>query len=294
MIIAALKGGLGNQLFQYALGRTLSIIHRSPLKFDLRWYEDEENRVGLTPRNFALRHFRISAPAASRAEIENTRRSEPSRLRRLSRKLSHRPPHWIKEKKYFVFDPAVFRAGRDSYLDGYWQNERYFAGYGKVIRSDLRVTSPIGEKSSQLLNEISGSNSVGIHVRRGDYVTGEIKPEAHHVLSGDYFIDAMQRMAVETPGARFFVFSDDQDWARDNISAMPSMTFIDQHGPNEAHEDLRLMSACKHQIISNSTFSWWAAWLNDHPSRKVIAPARWFVGDAFDVSDLLPQSWERV
>ncbi len=296
MIIAALKGGLGNQLFQYAVGRSLSLLRRTDLKFDVTWYEDPDTRAGLTPRRFELDKFKIAAGRASNEDIARVRSAAGGgSLSRLTGLLRRGPPsQLIREKKYFAFDRQVLEAGPNAYLDGYWQNERYFEGCAPTIRDDLKPSSPALGANDTLLSEISNSESVGVHIRRGDYTSAGSEPHSHVLLTAEYFSTAMRRMAATLREPKFFVFSDDHQWARKNLGEDFHLRYVEHNDVDDAAEDLRLMSACRHQVISNSTFSWWAAWLNTYALKKVIAPARWFVGDTFDISGLMPKSWERI
>ena len=215
---------------------------------------------------------------------------------RIARRLrdARSGPAVVREKKYFVFDKTVLRAGPNTYLDGYWQNARYFEDSATAVRNDLRVKPKPSALARELLRKIHDAPSVGVHVRRGDYLKAGTEPGSHVTLPATYFIEAARQMAREVSDSHFYVFSDDHAWAREHLSALPRVTFVDHNGPDGAHEDLRLMAACGHQIISNSTFSWWAAWLNENPRKTVFAPSRWFVGDAFDISDLMPGAWRRI
>jgi hypothetical protein len=177
----------------------------------------------------------------------------------------------------------------NAYLVGCWQSERYFEQSADAIRTELTLKQGLAGPNARLANVIQKRESVAVHVRRGDYLT--IPAMASDVVCDlNYYRRAWSRARDLIPNAEYFVFSDDIAWCKQSLDFLGSATFVDHNTPEERHEDLRLMSQCKHAIIANSSFSWWGAWLSNNPNKVVIAPARCAVADP----NFLPQSWQQV
>jgi hypothetical protein len=292
MICVCLKGGLGNQMFQYAAGRRLACLHKVPLKLDLSWFGEDLPKV--TPRSYALGPFSIHAEQATDKEIALLYEPLTGRIRDFLNSLNpfYRKTH-IRARN-FHFDPAILRLPDNVCIDGYWQSEKYFSNIAPVIRSDFTVRSEPEGRNREVAAAINGSNAISIHFRRGDYVTDAKNVSRYGVCSIDYYRRAVELVSVRVARPHFFVFSDDPAWAREHFTAPHAMTVVDHNGSDKAHEDLRLMSLCRHHIIANSSFSWWGAWLNPRSDKLVIAPSLWFNETSFDTIDLLPASWLRL
>jgi hypothetical protein len=294
MVIVRLTGGIGNQMFQYAAARRVSWVNNTPLFLDLGWFQESG---WWTRRKYELDAFRIAGetppPAAVRAL--KSRRQNPL-FRRLplflKRAIFHTRQTHIIEKSY-NFDPDILNLREDVYLDGYWQSEKYFSDIESVIRYEFSFRANPAEPNRRILDHIASCESVSIHIRRGDYVT---LPEAnafHGLCPAAYYQSAVDQISRQVGKPVFFVFSDDIVWARENLDLGFETRFMDQNDPERGDEDLRLMSACRHHIIANSSFSWWGAWLCNNPQKIVYAPRRWFDKD-IDTPDNLPTSWIRL
>lgn len=284
IVIAKLKGGLGNQMFQYATARAVALKNKAELKFDI-------TDTFVNPdRPYRLDTFAVEATMASPEEIQQFRRRWPL-AKLFSRQNKQKNISYIKEKTT-RFDPAVLKIKGSAYLDGYWQSEEYFKKIGDVIRKELAVKKTATGKNGSLLKLIQATESVCLHVRRGDYVTSKISNLSHGTCSPEYYQAAIKRLKKKLAQPHFFVFSDDLAWAKENLAIGDQSTFV---GGNQAapQEDLRLMSNCQHFITANSTFSWWAAWLSSNPKKIVIAPRQWF-RSMHDDRDLIPKRWLRV
>lgn len=289
MVISTITSGLGNQLFQYALGRQLALKHRSGLYFDLRFYKSEYSRE--TNRSFKLDRFNIPFTEIDKLtewKIRTTRLF-PDRTF---------PPFFktIKEKHYH-FDPSVLKA--DEYflnLKGYWHSEKYFADAALTIRRELVFRNPVSVEFNQFKREIQGSeNAVSVHIRRGDYVHHPEFSKTFGFLGLEYYRQAINLFKERIPGCRFFIFTDDKPWVVENFHKENCFVYVDNTGPDADLDDLHLMKLCKHNIIANSSFSWWGAWLNDNVHKTVIAPEKWFKNQpTFDTKDLLPDSWLKI
>lgn len=287
MVVVKLMGGLGNQMFQYACGRRLAHARSTSLKLDI------SDLGAPNERTFALCSLKISGEIASNADIKRFKSS--GFLRRLLRrggivKRSHRERNIVREQS-FHFDESILSLPDNVYLEGYWQSERYFKDIESLIRREFAVMHPPVGKNAMTAETIAASNAVAVHVRRGDYVSNPKTSQVHGVCTPDYYERAAKRIVQSTFNPHFFVFSDDPKWVRANFRLGHEMTHVDQNSSETGHEDLRLMSLCKHHIIANSSFSWWGAWLSTYPEKIVIAPARWFNDYSADTRDLLPPSW---
>jgi len=273
-IVVKVNGGLGNQLFQYAMGRALALRSGAELLLDLRFFELTGSH---TPRAFELGLFHTRFAAADASTLAHFDPPQPaSRLARILKRAFPAPgaPYRIAERG-FPFDPSVARVNRDAYFDGHWQSERYFIDNERTIREDLAFRPALSAMSEALLQQIRDEpNAASLHVRRGDYVHHPQASAFHGLCDPAYYAAAMQQLCESTPPSRYFVFSDDIAWAKDNLTFRAPATFVDHNSGDQSWQDMRLMMACKHHIIANSSFSWWGAWLNSFDQKRVVAPKR--------------------
>ncbi len=284
MIIVKLRGGLGNQLFQYALGRHLAILNQIPLKLDTSLLA---KTTQWTYRCFALNAFNIQAAQATPQEIRQLAITVHPAMQQLGSLLGLMPPTYFREP-YFHFSPAVLSRRHALYLDGYWQSEKYFADISPILRSELTLRTSFSPRCQLTASMIVNGPSVSMHVRRGDYAISSKANRYLQLTDMDYYRQAVEYMAQIIPHAQFFIFSDDMEWVKAHLF-LPFPTHYAEG--NTACEDLILMAHCQHHIIANSTFSWWGAWLNPNPHKIVIAPQKWFSTERFNTRDLLPDSW---
>lgn len=290
MVVTQLLGGLGNQLFQYAVGRALASKHGTVLGLDASRLR--ESRL----RRYVLRHFNIRAQELSEDELRalGLNRAANGRFSRVMRRLFCRPRLRTVREESFHFDPEVLDAPPHCYLEGYWQSPKYFAAIEAELRNDLEVRDPILGLNGELALRIAESTSVSLHVRRGDYASNPITREFHGLCDTDYYRRAQERLVDLVGPVTFYVFSDDPGWVRENLRFVGKAEIVDHNGPDRDYEDLRLMTLCRHHIIANSTFSWWGAWLSPYADKKVVAPRNWFKGAPQSADDLLPSDWLRV
>lgn len=288
MIVARLDGGLGNQMFQYAAGLALALARRVDLKLDCAPLWRSPNR------HFALSSFRLRAGFASRAEVLRLRSRR--NLRGVVSLLLRKPLRtYIKERSFHFDDSCLRTAPSDAYLDGYWQSERYFERAIEEVRKDFSFRELPRGRTKELLEEIGSCRApVSVHVRRGDYVTSPSARAVHGTCGLDYYERALAFLDKKVQPDAHFIFSDDPEWARRNIRTRGTPTFIDHNGPSAAAEDLRLMQACGHHVIANSTFSWWGAWLSSRPEKTIVTPRRWFRSGDRREDDLIPPGWIRI
>ncbi len=299
MVFVKLMGGLGNQMFQYAAGLALARRTGASLRLDTSLLANGSGETRGGRRTFELHRFRISAKVASPTELAEATgrpaagwRGRVLGLRRRAGLASAQPP--VLRERHFHFDPLFLDAPGHVCLVGYWQSARYFEAVRNVLPREFEVKSGLAGKNREVADLIRSVPSVSVHVRRGDYLSRESTYLVHGVCERAYYEECFREMERRVPGAAFFVFSDDVAWVRDHLGLPARTTVIDHNPPEMAHEDMRLMSMCRHNIIANSSFSWWGAWLNANPGKVVLAPRRWFLDPSFDTSDLLPEGWIRV
>ncbi len=292
MIIVKLMGGLGNQLFQYATGRSLALSRGVALKLDLSFLEEVQE--GNTPRHFALHHFGITAQTASAWDVAQMMDGEGRHLEAAVARLIGRLRgcrHY--RERWFHFDPEVRALPDNVYLEGYWHSERYFVEHSANIRKELTVTAELMGRNRELADKLSVVNAVSVHVRRGDYVHNPTTNAYHGVCAPEYYHRAAEVIASSVVDPLFVVFSDEPGWAVQHLKFRFPVCHVTDNGETP-HEDLRLMSLCKHHIIANSSFSWWGAWLSANPDKIVIAPERWFNNPTINTVDLTPVGWHRI
>ncbi len=296
MIVVKLMGGLGNQLFQYAAARALALRKHTTV-FPDQSFLNMDPGGAWTKREFELDVFKIPPVAAPDFTVRLLQKMNSNYyLRRISSTAAWVFPYENFIEKGMEFQPALFDCPANTYLDGYFQTEKYYAGFEDVIRRDFEFVAPPDARNGEMLKEITASkNSISIHVRRGDYVNLASANTFHGVCGLDYYERAIQHAVQNTEGTpKFFVFSDEPEWARNNLNLPGEATFIDFNKGKESYNDLRLMRHCKHHIIANSSFSWWGAWLNPDPKKLVIAPERWFASNEKNYVDLIPPAWLKL
>jgi hypothetical protein len=278
LIISLILGGLGNQFFQYAAARQIALRQRVPLKLETRGFRFSKYAA----HPYALDKFNV---ADERAHPFDYLRLAPRTI--LRRVLVRERPNGFNENLEHIQDDVI--------LVGYWQDPRYFSGIGNVLRSEFTLRKPPSSRSAQIAEAIQGEESISIHIRRTDYVRNPRNVEIFEECPMDYYRDAMNLIAERCSNPHYFVFSDDPDWARANLRVNGRlMTFVTHNDTGAAHEDLMLMRQCRHNIIANSTFSWWGAWLNDNPQKIVVSPRKWFKNNRGQENDLLPSEWIRL
>lgn len=292
MIIVKLIGGLGNQMFQYAFGKAMSIRYNSDLVFDFDFFNDVQSGKDKksTIRNYELGIFEnIFIKSADRSVKKKILGNKYVDLLRYKLGLGRK--NFYLESK-FSYNEKVENLSIPVYLYGYWQSFNYFKGIQTIIRDDFQFNyRKIGFKNEEILQKIQANRSaVSIHVRRGDY------------LNLPYFVSLMEyyRLAIDTISKKvadpyFFLFSDDPQWVREKIvPLLENSILIDWNVRGDSWKDMMLMSHCRHHIIANSSFSWWAAFLGSNPDQVVIAPKKWFLDDNIDTSDLYLDDWIKI
>lgn len=283
MIITRLHGRLGNQMFQYAAGRALAVRAGVPLALDSR---------GAILRGEGVLTRVFDLELADPVHLPPLKQTNPLRYaiwRGIGQKVGAKP--YFRRERGLGYNPAFEDWGDNSYLHGYWQSQKYFQNSAERIRSDFTFPAFSNQQNAEMAARIAESTAISLHVRRGDYLTF-----AAHVLCDQAYYDAA--LAKVLDGLQgdpiVYVFSDDPQWAKDNLSLPCEKVVVDFNGPETDFEDMRLMSLCQHNIIGNSSFSWWAAWLNQTPGRRVAGPAKWFGDPKLSNPDIFPHDWLRI
>ncbi len=289
MIVVELFGGLGNQMFQYALGRHLACINQTELKINF------QHHIGGTLRHYELHCFNINTKFVSKKELKKFNFIDqlklPYKIKMIAQKMYGF--HIINEP-YFHFSEEVLRSPKKSLLKGYWQSEKYFKSIEQIILQDFQVRQPLAGENLATALKINNCTAVSIHIRRGDYVSDSKTNKFHGTCSLDYYQRGVELITARVTNPHFFIFSDDPVWVQANLKLDHPACYVNHNPPDKGFEDMRLMGLCRHHIIANSSFSWWGAWLGKYNGKIVIAPHKWFNVDSKDTGDLLPEAWLRI
>ena len=285
MFVFQFMGGLGNQMFQYAAARALSIKRNIPFKID---FDDPYKFV---ERELNLSAFDLEVQAASWLELYKCKPKR--RIEKRLWMLAGKDPtcRLYTENGDYTFDPGFFTCPDGAYLSGFWQTEKYFSDIEDTIRSDFKFSIAPSGKNEEWLQQISSCRAVSVHVRRGDVINVAKTNKIYGTITPLYYKKAMDTMMQSFNDCEFFFFSDDIEWVKENIKTEFPAYYVDANDDAHNYEDLRLMSKCKHHIIANSSFSWWGAWLNPGKHKKVIAPAKWMSTKSISDTDHIPPSW---
>jgi hypothetical protein len=292
MILISLNGGLGNQLFQYALGRRLSYERNFPLRFDLSALE-----ASWSIRRYKLGCFKIYGQPVSEEERKQFERHENALLGGKVASLWRKYLPYYRQRsvteKIVTFDENILKVPSNVFLQGYWQTEKYFVSIRSALQKELQLNVPLDSTNQDMLKAIQCENSVSVHIRRGDYVSNPETNKAHGVLPLSHYDKAIKMIKEKVSFPHFYVFSDDAAWCRDNFRDLENVTFVSHNDSEHDYFDFALMKECRFHIIANSSFSWWAAWLSDYGNKIVIAPKQWYQTDQ-DTRDLLPEDWIKI
>lgn len=303
MIITSLTGGLGNQMFQYAAGLALAEHRRTVLKLDVNWYRHDPAYEA--HNRYALSCLNITEQFATDEEIGRTRGIPLTRTERWSVALARAlrfyqyasrhagPSNWHRPPT-FRFYPGFFDQPDPTYLNGMFQSEQFFAPVANLLRLHFSFRYPPQPEVAALAERIRSGPSAAVHFRRGDYTRNASFNQQIGVIGPDYYRRAIVRLRERCPDATLYLFSDDIEAIAREYQPPGPHVFVRCVKPWHAYDKVRLMALCDHIAIANSTFSWWAAWLNPSPDKLVLAPDPWFSGSQYDGTDLVPASWVRL
>lgn len=297
MICVRLMGGLGNQMFQYALGRHLALKNRTELVVDTTYFE----LIPSKSEHFVKRKYDLDI---FNVETNILNPKETSWLPCYSANPMHKIKHCMKkyfnlyerldsyklsiEKVPFSIDNEILKASKNTYLIGYWQNEEYFKDIEAQIRHDFTFRNTFDKNVHELAQEINSVNSICLNIRRGDFVNNP----THGFVGLEYVYKAVNRIRGILNIDKVYVFSDEIDWCIRNLRLDVPHFFVTYAYAGEKFSSyLYLMTKCRHFIISNSTFGWWGAWLSEYTEKMVIAPKRWVNIPGLDASGIIPEGW---
>ncbi len=276
MIIIKLKGGLGNQLFQYAYGRLLSIKNNVPVTFE---FEGNKND---TAREYKLDKFNTNVKFPSEEE-KNKLKGNNLFIKKLKNKIF---------KNYNIGYNASALHKKSGYLEGFWQSYKYLEPIKDSLLKEITLREPLIESNNEILKQIEGTDSVFVQIRRGDYVNDSKTKSEHYTFGLEYYQEAFSLIKEKLKNPTLFIFSDDILWCKNNIKSEIPMVFSEPSIPD--YENFIIGSKCKHDIISNSSFGFWIAWLNQNPNKIIIAPKKWNNVYQKEYADLLPENWIKI
>lgn len=284
MVIVRLTGRMGNQMFQYALARSLQskgkevYIDSSMLKYDGNHYE-----LGIFPGCTAI----SEASEKDKDVLGDCHKDIVSKVKR--KVLGYRKTHVV--EKGYQYHSELFALDQ-VYLEGYWQSERYFKEIEQAIRADFTFPKLEEEYNLELADQMEKVQSVSIHIRRGDYLEKKYAPMHGNICNKQYYENAIAYMKEHVGHPMFYVFTDDVQWAKEQYMHQADFVVVDVNSGDKSFRDMQLMSMCKHHIIANSSFSWWGAWLNTNSEKIVVAPFKWF--NLADTPDIWCEGWKRI
>lgn len=285
MIIVRMVGGVGNQLFCYAYAKSLQ-QKGYDVKIDISTFKF--NKID----SYEFDKYNIDIPIST--QEENERLFNNSLLSKILKRFGIDISNKVREKS-LLFDESLLRINDNSYVDGYFQNEKYFYDIRDIILEQISINRPLSNFTKNIQKKINSlNNTCSIHVRRGD-MANDINVKIHGVCSVEYYNNAIEYLKNKLGEVNYFIFSDDFEWCRSNLK-IDNAIFVESEEHRIAHEDIYLMSLCDHNIIANSTFSWWGAWLNINDDNVVIAPQTWFADKSLNnvSGDIVPEDWIRL
>ena len=283
-IIIWCLGGLGNQMFQYAFYRRLQLDGKN-VALDISGFNDYDLHYG-----FELeRVFGLNINFADIDEVNKIKQTVSSATipQKIWWKILNSKP--IIHQKYFGYRYGYVNVQKPVYYEGYWQSEKYFRNSADIIRKDFSFPV-LDERNEGYAKLIRSCNAVAVHVRMGDYVN---HPIHGGICTLDYYQQAIDIIKSKIARPKFFVFSNDIEWCQSHLKLADAIYMTGNNDEN-SFRDMQLMSICKHNIIANSSFSWWGAWLNNNPDKTVIAPQKWFNNPKINTKDLIPSGWLKI
>lgn len=283
MIIIRLRSGLGNQMFQYAFFKQMQFWHgEENVKLDIDTYGWHNHNGREIDKIFTLDFYGDTATKKQSLHLADVSYSLPSRILRKIRGAKHKKYLFWKEMQLEDYK----NLSGDIYLEGFWNEEKYFYDVQSEIRKIYTFPDLKNNYQLEILDKIQTTESVGIHIRRGDYVK---YPDKFPMCTPNYYKKALEIIKQKYKDVSIFIFSDDLNWCKSELSFINNVTFVENKVNTEAFVDMLLMSRCKHNIIANSTFSWWGAWLNNNPDKVVIYPET-----ALITYETLPNHWIKI
>jgi hypothetical protein len=300
MVIVKTHGGLGNQFFQYAAGKALADFHHTEFKFEISPSER------YSPSEYCLDKFLVSAPIATKEEVFEFTKNEQEitglkkifieRFNFLFPYFNFLLPYQqmkVYHERFYQYNKRFFDLPSDVYLVGYFQSERFFERVKDNIRKEFALKDQSGAAFNFFAEKIRNSNSTSIHFRRGDYITYSGLNKIFGVPSLKYYYDAVNELCLKVKNPVIYIFSNDIEWVKQNFNIQLPTVYVTDPSL-KFYEEMTLMSFCRHNIIANSSFSWWGAWLNNNPDKIIIAPEKWFQWWKINTRDIIPSGWIKI
>lgn len=294
MKIVKLKGGLGNQMFQYAFAKNIEMSTEEDVKMDLSAYEVRKNDDVRKPRIF---DFRIVEKIANQNEImKMCKINHNYDLLSLQYKLGVQIENIINPNYFFMRECKyipIEEICKYQYFDGYWQTWKYIDAVKDQLKKEFVPKKELSSQSKNMIEILKNQNSVFVGIRKGDYNSTWIRKRMYGDFKVQYYIEAMNYICNLVEDPVFYIFSNDIEWVKKYIVLNGfNICYRDIKDQISDFEEMLIMSSCRHSIIVNSTFYWWAAWLNDYPEKIVVAPDQWFTNGWKD--ELIPPDWVKM
>lgn len=284
--VVKFNGGLGNQMFQWAFARALEAKSGIKTSFDMSFFEKKYARP------FELDIFNVNVDAVS----DFCTKFKLAFIWKFRKKLNGKKFLGFNfySEPHFEYDENLFELCPNTYIEGFFQSEKYFKDIENELRADFKFKDLPDEQNQQVIDKINSSNSVSLHIRRGDYVQKKRYQNLYATCSLDYYKRGVEYIAEKFENPTLFIFSDDIEWVKENLKLPYECVFVSHNSGAKSFEDMRLMSLCKHNVIANSSFSWWGAWLNNNQNKVVIAPQKWFNDEGINQTDVIPSDWIKL
>lgn len=284
MIIIHVMGGLGNQMFQYSLCQKLLHLGKE-VKLDLGSYGVYQQHNGFEIDKI----FNTRVPTMSASDIERFRVGYGVKMNGVIVR------DFIHEKHLFKADKEMFDLD-EGYLYGYWASEKYFNDIEEVIKREFTFKNQLDYINRLVKKDMENTNSVALHIRRGDYLIGQNNDLYINLYNIGYYDKAIEYIKNKIDRPKFFIFSNDPQWVKENLKIDGDVEYIQHNSGVDSYKDMELMSSCKHNIVANSSFSWWAAWLNGNKDKIVVTPKEWVNMSNVDNSEveLFPEGWKII
>jgi len=284
--IVKFNGGLGNQMFQWAFARALEKKTGIKTFFDMSFFEKKYSRP------YELNLFNLKANFITDA-LTKFKLNLIWKLRKNLHKKRFLGINFYSEP-HFEYDKSLFKLEPNTFIEGFFQSEMYFNSVEKDLREDFTFKFPPSEENQKIIEKINSTNSISLHIRRGDYVQKKRYQNLYANCSLHYYKMGVEYIAQTVDSPTLFIFSDDIEWVKENLKLKYQSVFVSHNTGDKSYEDMRLMSLCKHNVIANSSFSWWGAWLNNNQKKIVIAPQRWFNDEKIIQTDVIPKNWIKL
>lgn len=287
--IIKFNGGLGNQMFQWAFARALE-EKGIPAYFDMSFFEKRYARP------YELNLFKLNAKFITDFWMKLKLKLIWQFRKNLKSKTAVKKFLGLNfyAEPHFQYDENLLNLIPNTYIEGFFQSEKYFKNIENQLKEDFTFKFEPSDENKKLIEKINSTNSISLHIRRGDYVQKKRYQNLYANCSLEYYKKGVELIAQSVENPTLFIFSDDIEWVKENLNLPYESVFVSHNIGDKSYEDMRLMSTCKHNVIANSSFSWWGAWLNNNQNKIVIAPQRWFNDEKIIQTDVIPENWTKL